>query len=82
MVTRTWLIQEYMRDCPQGWQQFIEDLESRISFDDREGFSIDTLNSELEPYQARYYENGRNSFVDFADEKCYTLFILKYGGKQ
>lgn len=32
-----------------------------------------------------YHEDSdfyRNGFVDFADEKCYTLFILKYGGKQ
>jgi hypothetical protein len=81
MVTRTWFISEYMSDCPLGWQQFIEDLKTRVSLDLRVGFSIDTLNRELEPYQARYYESGCNSFVDFADEKCYTLFVLKYGGK-
>lgn len=80
-MTRTWLIKEYMSDCPLGWQRFIEELQSRLPFNSRFGFSIEIINSELEQYRARYYESGRNGFVDFYDDAFYTLFVLKYGGK-
>jgi len=84
MVTRTWTMGSILLESPTGWQNFIHDLEQRIP--DMEyvdgGFSIETLNKELEPYHARYYEHGHNSFVDFYNDKCYTLFVMKYGGKK
>lgn len=78
----TWLIREYMIECPLGWQRFIDDLQRRLPFDSRDGFSIGTINQELAVFRANFYESGRNSFVDFTSEKCYNLFVLKYGGKQ
>ena len=77
----TWVVREYLSECPTGWQRFIEDMQSRIPVNSREGFSIETINKELRVYQANFYESGRNSFVDFTSEKCYNLFVLKYGGK-
>jgi len=78
----TWLIRDSLAECPVGWQNFIEDLRDRIPYNDREGFSIDTINSELEPFRAWFYESGGNDFVNFKDEKRYNLFVLKYGGRQ
>ena len=78
----TWFINDSLYESPLGWQRFILDLKNRLPFDSIEGYSIETLNRELEPFQARVYESGRNSFLDFADERCYTLFVLKYGGKE
>lgn len=78
----TWFINDSLYECPLGWQRFILDLENRLPFDSIEGYSVETLNRVLEPFQARVYESGRNSFLDFADERCYTLFVLKYGGKE
>lgn len=84
MVTRTWTMGSILLECPTGWQNFIHDLQQRIpDMEDIDvGFSIGTLNKELEPYHARYYESSHNCFVDFYNEKCYTMFVLKYGGKQ
>lgn len=70
--------------CPTNWVKFIKDLRDRGVKQNRfEGFEVDTLNQELESFKAQYVKgdgNNRNK-VDFADEKCYTLFILKYGGE-
>ena len=78
----TWLINDSLDESPLGWQRFISDLKNRLPYNSREGYSIETLNRELEPFKARIYESGCNSFLDFANERCYTLFVLKYGGKQ
>ena len=65
--------------CPANWVRFIEDLRNRgVKQTVSEGFEIDTLNQELKPFKAHYIPATR---VDFADERCYTMFILKYGGE-
>ena len=70
--------------CPTNWVNFIKDLRDRgVKQTVSEGFEVDTLNQELESFKAQYVKDDGNnrSKVDFADEKCYTLFILKYGGE-
>jgi hypothetical protein len=63
--------------CPVSWINFIKDLRHRnVEQNTFEGFEIDTLNRELKPFKAQYIPSER---VDFANEKCYTLFVLKYG---
>ena len=74
--------------CPANWVRFIEDLEDReveqtisggFEIDTFSGgFEIDTLNQELKPFKAQYIPATR---VDFASEKYYTMFVLKYGGE-
>ena len=65
--------------CPANWVRFIEDLEDReVEQTISGGFEIDTLNQELKPFKAQYIPATR---VDFASEKCYTMFVLKYGGE-
>ena len=64
--------------CPTNWQNFIRDLRDRgVEQNNLEGFDFDTLNQELKQFKAQYIPQTR---VDFANEKCYTLFVLKYGG--
>jgi len=67
--------------CPANWFRFIRDLETRTGQQD--GFSVDQLNQELLRFKAQYVD-GVNlpSRVDFADERCYTMFILVYGGER
>ena len=65
--------------CPANWVRFIEDLENReVEQTISGGFEIDTLNQELKPFKAQYIPATR---VDFASEKYYTMFVLKYGGE-
>jgi len=65
--------------CPANWVRFIKDLEDReVEQTISGGFEIDTLNQELKPFKAQYIPATR---VDFASEKCYTMFVLKYGGE-
>jgi hypothetical protein len=67
--------------CPTNWHRFIRDLESRLDYNEQDGFCVDTLNQELARFKARYIEDGRRTRVDFANEQCYTLFMLAYGDK-
>ena len=65
--------------CPTNWVRFIEDLRNRrVKQTVSEGFDIATLNQELARFKAHYIPATR---VDFEDERCYTLFVLKYGGE-
>ena len=65
--------------CPANWVRFIKDLEDRgVKQTISGGFETDTLNQELKPFKAQYIPATR---VDFASEKCYTMFVLKYGGE-
>ena len=72
----------YLYTCPLVWQNFIKDLDRRAIERDStsEGFSIDTINQELAPYSAQYIQIDHQSSLDFADESCYSLFALRYGG--
>jgi hypothetical protein len=72
---------KYLYLCPANWSRFIRDLESRLDYDDQDGFYIDTLNRELARFKARYIEDDKQMRVDFADERCYTMFMLAYGGE-
>jgi len=64
--------------CPANWQNFIRDLRDRgVIQTVNEGFETDTLNQELKPFKAQYIPATR---IDFADERHYTMFVLKYGG--
>jgi hypothetical protein len=65
--------------CPANWNRFIKDLESRLDHDEQDGFYIDTLNRELARFKARYIEDDKQTRVDFADERCYTMFTIAYG---
>lgn len=77
-----WILYDQMARCPKGWQNFIEDLQTRLPFDSREGFSIKTINSELSPFCAVYNDTSHLiSTLDFADERRYNLFVIKYGGQ-
>lgn len=63
--------------CPANWNNFIKDLRQRgVEICDQEGFAVDTLNRELALFKARYTNQLR---VDFENEQCYTMFVLKYG---
>ena len=65
--------------CPVSWVNFIRDLKDRgVKQNNFEGFDIATINQELKQFKAQYIPATR---VDFANEKCYTLFVLKYGGE-
>jgi len=69
-----------IHSCPANWIRFIEDLRNRgVKQNVNHGFEIDTLNQELKPFKARYIPHTR---VDFEDERYYTMFVIKYGGKQ
>lgn len=73
-----------LHSCPANWVKFIKDLRDRgVEQTVSEGFEVDTLNQELEPFKAQYInsDGDNRSRVDFANEACYTLFILKYGGE-
>ena len=65
--------------CPANWFRFIRDLETRTGQQD--GFSVEQLNQELARFKARYIEDDKQTRVDFADERCYTMFMLAYGGE-
>jgi hypothetical protein len=78
----TWCLGEMLLSCPRGWQNFINDLKLRVEHNETEGFSTEEINRELRLFRAKMYESGRNIFVEFSDESCYTLFVLKYGGQQ
>jgi hypothetical protein len=67
--------------CPANWHRFIKDLETRLNHNDIEGFSVDQLNQELSRFKAQYIEDDVRPRLDFADERCYTMFILAYGGE-
>lgn len=63
--------------CPANWNNFIKDLRRRgVEIGAQDGFEVDTLNRELAPFKARYTNQLR---VDFENEQCYTMFVLKYG---
>ena len=66
--------------CPANWFRFIRDLETRTGQQD--GFSVEQLNQELSRFKAQYIDGSSKPKVDFADEQCYTLFVLAYGGEQ
>jgi len=72
-------LESSLMDCPKVWQNFIEDL-TRAGLEDRissGGFTVKTLNHHLNRFGASYLEE--NNFIDFADERYYTMFILRYG---
>jgi len=72
---------KYLYLCPANWSRFINDLETQTEHDCEDGFSIGILNQELSRFKAQYIDSDKQSRVDFANEKCYTLFVLKYGGE-
>lgn len=67
-------IPEYLQDCPQGWRNFIADMQLRIEPDEDGGFKEVTIQAELDKYRA-FYEGGD---LIFTDERMYNLFLLKY----
>lgn len=76
-----WYIKECMDECPTGWKNFISDLFKNIDIDPKEGASVEIINQVLGLYKANYTDYGRYAHLDFKDEKCYNLFLLKYGGQ-
>ena len=84
-MTKALKLGSMLYSCPQNWVKFINDLETRKAHDDsRGGFTIETINQELSFYGATYYEEtpgAEKGRVEFEDESCYSLFVLKYGGE-
>ena len=81
-MKRTWPLNPILDCCPPGWKEFIRKLEEKKDYDCPEGFSEHLLNLELAKYRAKLYTVRGHYFVDFFDERCYTIFLIKYGGYQ
>ncbi len=79
-MTKTIRLGSFLYTSPAAWHNFINDLTNRgVKQDDDEGFSLETLNSELEQFNARYYDEDRIGYVEFASEESYFAFLLTHG---
>ena len=81
-MTKTIQLGTYLYTSPTVWHNFINNLTIRgVKQDDDEGFSLETLNSELNQFDARYYSEDRIGYVEFASEESYFAFLLAHGSR-
>jgi hypothetical protein len=62
-----------------GWSSFLEHLKDRYPTYRKKIIPVCVLNDVLRDYGAKHISVGGRSWIDFDNEKRYTLFILKFG---
>lgn len=72
---------ESLIHCPACWRGFIKWLETNNIPSGTDGFSNETFNEQLAPYNATFTENEDYDppYIEFADEQDLVLFKLKFG---
>lgn len=77
-MTIRWQLSKYYRFCPVGWKAFVESMYDSHEPDDGDAFSWEILNKELKKYNAFCNQE----YIEFRDERLYTLFVIRFGGNR
>jgi len=72
-------LSDRMSKCPDVWQKFIK-YQQRHRLNNLEiGVPQHIIDEELAKFKAVWVEEDPYVVVDFRNEGCYNLFVLKYG---
>ena len=65
-------------DCPQPWINMIDYMaDNEYPTNSKDGYSVKTINTVLEPYRARYIKGMNNNMVVYETKKDMLAWELR-----